>query len=213
MLRRFLSYSQKDWSNYLPGLQIAYNKQTQFFVEYRQHTSSIFDFLYSDKSTPNNPATQAFIQDIENSNKIAKGVIQQTSACNDDYHNQNRTERTFEVDDLVMLSTKNVSNKSGRNKIPSPKSLAAIPITKTLAEGKAYRLKLPRELKKIHPVFNVSLLKQFKSDPKGRPTPTKTPILGKESHKSIQDIIAQRMKDNKPQVLVHYKNTDPIEDQ
>ena len=92
LLRCLVSYSQKDWPNYLPGLEFTYNnhisestKQNPFFVEYGQHPFSTSDFRYSDESTPSNPATQSFIKDIENANEIAKEAIKQANACNADY--------------------------------------------------------------------------------------------------------------------------------
>ncbi|CDF37514.1 unnamed protein product [Chondrus crispus] len=55
MLRCYVTYTQKDWENYLPGVEFAYNnhvndtiRQTPFFLEYGQHPFAISDMIHSD---------------------------------------------------------------------------------------------------------------------------------------------------------------------
>ena len=65
MLRCFVSYTQRDWSRFLPGLEFAYNnhmndttRHTTFFLEYGQHPLSISDILHSDPPEATCPAPQ-----------------------------------------------------------------------------------------------------------------------------------------------------------
>ena len=74
MLRWYISYTQKDWYQYLPGLDFAYNnhvnvttQQSPFFVEYGQNPFSMADTLLSDESaetTDINDAAQRFFDEI-----------------------------------------------------------------------------------------------------------------------------------------------------
>ena len=53
MLSCYVSYIQKDWETYLPGVEFAYNnhvndttRQTPIFLEYGQHPFAISDIIH-----------------------------------------------------------------------------------------------------------------------------------------------------------------------
>ena len=167
MLRCFISFSQKDWKRYLPGLEFAFNNHVNdatsyspFFLEYGHDPLSVADVLLSDESA-NEESTQTFLQDIQEASEKAKQAILQANLRNADNFNENRPEIIFDSGDLVMLSTKNLPIKQGRKKKFVPKFIGPFRVAAEKAQGKAYRLDLPPEWKNIHDTFHVSLLKPY----------------------------------------------------
>ena len=68
---------------------------------------------------------------------------------------------SYKVEDLVYLSTKNISLPKGRARKLVPKFLGPFAITKALVDGATYRLNLGEKLLKrgINSSFHASLLK------------------------------------------------------
>ena len=166
MIRCFVSYSQKDWKKYLPGLEFALNNHVSeatsyspFFLEYGQDPLSISDLLFSDESTET--STKHFLNEIKEATKLARKSIQVSNDRNAENFNKNRPEFEFEDGDLVMLSTKNLPIKRGRVKKFAPKYIGPFKIAAAKSKGHAYRLDLPPEWSKLHHTFHVSLLKPY----------------------------------------------------
>jgi hypothetical protein len=88
------------------------------------------------------------------------------------FEDQKRVEVQYEVGEQVLLSTKNLSLKmQGTTKL-LPRFIGPFTITERIG-AVAYRLDLPPVLK-VHNVFHVSLLKQYKP---GRKKPPPLPIM------------------------------------
>ncbi len=165
MIRCFVSHTQKDWKKYLPGLEYSYNnhlndstKISPFFLEYGQNPLSFPEILFTDDSVTDTEP-KWFLENINKATKIARSSIQQANTRNADL--QNTVPYEFEVGEKVLLSTKHLPLKTGRVKKFTSKFIGPFIITAKLADGQAYRLKLPRELNRIHSTFHISLLKPF----------------------------------------------------
>ena len=168
MIRCFVSYSQKDWKKYLPGLEFSLNNHvndsttfTPFFLEYGQDPLSVSDILFSDESDKVSH-TNTFIEEIKNATKLAKEAITAANEKNSEYYNKNRPHPKFNDGDYVMLSTKHLPIKKGRVKKFAPKYIGPFRVAAQKAQGNAYRLDLPDEWRKLHDTFHVSLLKPFR---------------------------------------------------
>ena len=182
MLRSYISQTQKDWYQYLPGLEFSYSnnvndttQQSPFFVEYGQNPFSIADTLLSDESsetTDINDAAQRFFDDIQHATEIAKSSIESSNVTNSDNVNEHRRLVVHAIGDKVMLSTKNLTLKKGHVKKFSPKYISPFKILEKHANGTAYKLELPSMYAQLHPVFHVSLLKNYTEDKIGRYCPT-----------------------------------------
>ena len=141
MLRCFVSYTQKDWSKLLPGLEFAFknhvNETTRyspFFLEYGQNPLSTSDILFSDESS-NSKNTDKFIEEINEATKFAKLAIEQANVRNADNVDSKRREAEFRVGDKVMLSTENLALKPGRVKKLAPKYIGPLKILQVLEKG------------------------------------------------------------------------------
>jgi transposase InsO family protein len=91
-------------------------------------------------------------------------------------YDKGRTDIEFQVGQLVLLSSKNITLRrvGDRNATPKlmPKWIGPFPIEEVIGKG-AYRLTLPPHMK-AHNVFNVVSLRPFHSDGRKQPPP---PIL------------------------------------
>jgi hypothetical protein len=72
-----------------------------------------------------------------------------------------RNEPEIKKDDLVYLSTKNISMPKGRASKLVPKYIRPYRVTKAIPSMSNYELELPTELihRRIHPRFHMSLLR------------------------------------------------------
>ncbi len=76
MLRCFVSYTQKDWSKFLPGLEFSFDnhvndstKYSPFCLEFGQDPLSIADILHSEESSEYEK-TDEFIEENKPSYEI-----------------------------------------------------------------------------------------------------------------------------------------------
>ncbi len=127
-------------------------------MEYGQNSLSFPEILLTDDSVTDTEP-KWFLENIEKAAKIARSSIQQANTRNADL--QNTVPYEFEVGDKVLLSTKHLPLKTGRVKKFTSKFIGPFNITAKLADVPVYRLKLSRELNRIHPTFYISLLKPF----------------------------------------------------
>ena len=107
----------------------------------------------------------------------------------------------YAVGEQVLLSTKNLSLKmQGTTKL-LPRFIGPFTITERIG-AVAYRLDLPPVLK-VHNVFHVSLLKQYK--PGGRKSPPPLPILVEGVPEfEVESILNHRRRGRTKQYLVKW---------
>ena len=219
MLRCFVSHTQRDWSKHLPGLELAYNnhisdstKQTPFFLEYGQHPLSVSDVLYSDGSETPTVTTQRFLENIKRANDMAKLSITASNERNAEQVNKHRRDHSFSIGDQVMLSTKNLPLKTGRNKKLSPKFIGPFDVTGILASGNAYKLQLPEKYEKLHPTFHISLLKPYYEDRNRRFTGRESTFATEDKTKQAIDIISHRNTQDSIEFLVSQNSGNILQD-
>ena len=106
MLRGYVGPRQKDWADYLPLLEFAYNNSVQattgktpFFLNYGRHPATPFN-----RSLPKSahvPAADAYLSDLEAAMHEAKQAVhtaQQRQAANADRHR--RASHSYKLGDL-----------------------------------------------------------------------------------------------------------------
>ena len=120
MLRCFVSYTQRDWSRFLPGLEFACNnhmndttRHTPFFLEYGQHPLSISDILHPDPPEATCQATANFLSNIRTATELAQTAIQEDNDRNKEIVKKTKQNHEYEVGNQFMLSTKNIPLKTG----------------------------------------------------------------------------------------------------
>ncbi len=129
--------------------------------------------------------TDKFIEEINQGTQFAKLAIEQAIVRNTDNADNTRKEEEFRVGDQVMLSRKNLALKQGRIKKLSPKFIGPLTVVKKFAQGRDYRIDLPRELRGLRHTFHISLLKNYEPDNFGRGSDKTTASRTKELYEHL----------------------------
>jgi transposase InsO family protein len=170
MIRPYVCYLQNDWDQYLDQLEFAYNNsehaslgQTPFMVTYGQHPTTLDDVLTSPPPTMlEPPAVQDLLDATERARHLAHHSVTQMNARMAATANRSRREVTFQVHDLVLLSTRHLRFPLGSTRVKKFASrwIGPFKVLASVADGRAYKLDLPGTMP-LHPTFHVSLLKPY----------------------------------------------------
>jgi transposase InsO family protein len=139
---------------------------------------------------------------------MAKRMLQQSKDRMRDVANRKRTCRAFEVDDMVMLSTKTYQlKKPNSSEKFLPLFVGPFRVVERIGAS-AYRIELPASCK-VHPVVHVSKLWTYRADPR---TPQSPPpiLLEDREHFEVLDILDERGGSSSKQYLVQWKGKDVL---
>lgn len=199
-LRLYCNYRQDNWAELLPMAEFAYNNSshsssntTPFFANYGYHPSIT---VSSDKSVPS-PEAHDFSRQISELHAYLKTELK---TAQDQYirsANQLRTPAPpFEVGQEVWLNAKNIRTTRPTKKLDYRK-LGPFRIVEKISSH-AFKLGLPLSLKRIHPVFHVSLLEPVTPNtiPNRVPDPPPPVILpdGSEPEYEVAQILDSRFR-------------------
>jgi hypothetical protein len=159
-----LSARQQNWVQLLPHLEFAYNNSvhavhgsTPFYLVYGQHPRAPIDEALQ------LPAAESPLSSLHTEHAAAVSLARQelASAHNQQAKQANKHRRNvhFAVGDQVLLSARNVSWPTDVSNKLVPKFLGPFKVVAVLGPVN-YKLDLPSTLP-IHPVFHVSLLKEW----------------------------------------------------
>lgn len=117
------------------------------------------------------PSATAFTRGLEEHIQAAKKCLMQAQDRQKAYADTKRRDVSFAVGQLVLLSTKNIKLKKTADMVRKlmPKWVGPFRVLEHVGPV-AVRLELPAHLK-IHPVFHVSLVKEYRSDGALQPLP------------------------------------------
>jgi hypothetical protein len=189
MLRNYVTYKQDNWDTQLIFAEFACNNAIQastkfspFRLLYGQDPDTPASLLaYQNKNVTHVPAAQDMISTMEHELKLASEYLVQAQQKQVKYANMKRRDVHFKIGDYVLLSTKNLNLASQVNR-PSrklqEKFIGPYEIIEQVSPM-AYKLDLPGTIR-IHPVFHVSLLKEYKATPekyKNRTVQPSAPVL------------------------------------
>ncbi|PIL23014.1 hypothetical protein GSI_14321 [Ganoderma sinense ZZ0214-1] len=140
MLRQCVRPDQKDWVQRLPAVELAMNMArsettgfSPFYLNYGQMPRSLIW-----ESESEYPGVQAFAQRMKEAIMVAHDAIIAAHTSQVVQANKKRRPASFEVGDLVYLSTKNLSIPKGRARKLAPKYLGPFQITEEVTEGATY---------------------------------------------------------------------------
>ena len=212
MIRAFVNFRKDNWDEHLVDFEVAYNSAvnsttlcTPFYINYGLHPRIVpMEALASD-----NPTVQEFLKAMQDSTDFAFTRIKTQNEKMAAYANKFRRQHPFKVNDMVLLSTKNLSfeDGSGSRKL-NPKFCGPFKITDKINEV-TYRLDLSHamKVKGIHDAFHVSLLRPYKQDKFDRfdtPLPPVHIENGVEEYEA-EAILATKKKRGKQVYLVKWK--------
>lgn len=164
LLRGFVNARQQNWVMLLPMLEFAYNNSvhashgsTPFYLLYGAHPRAPIDEALQ------LPAAASPLTDAHAEHRaavlLARQLLQRAQNQYAEQYNKRRRAVQFEEGQLVLLNAKNLSWPEGVSKKLVPKFLGPFKVAAVLGPVN-YRLELPSTLP-VHPVFHVSLLKEW----------------------------------------------------
>jgi hypothetical protein len=172
-LRSYVSPLQDNWDSYLPMAEFAINDTYQasigmspFYMNYGCHPRMPDDL---EKALHDNPAGYDYVMNIHTAVRNAREQLKQAQNRQITYANSKRRDQTFEPGDLVLLSTSNLRLKVPGSQKLLPRYIGPFPVEKQVGNA-AYKLSLPAAMR-VHPVFHVSLLHEYRSDGTVHPPP------------------------------------------
>jgi ''chromo'' (CHRromatin Organisation MOdifier) domain./Integrase core domain. len=212
MLRAYSTYNQDNWDEYLPAAEFAYNNSKQLSTGYTpfeldcgQHPLTPASFISQRTSVP---AADNFLEHWDNMIHMAKDSLREAQERQTKYANQHRRHLTFKIGDKVLLSAQHINNPVDRQRPTrklTPRYLGPYTIS-TIISSTAYKLDLPATLR-IHPVFHVSLLKEYKETEEflraTPPPPVILPATNEEEYE-VETILDKRILNGKTQYLVKW---------
>ena len=216
MLRHYVSFKLDDWDEWLPILEFAYNSTPQkstgftpFYLVLGYHPRDPFCLSFVGSS--GNQSVDSWLTELQEARSIAQDAIMIAQTNQAKYANQFRNLIEFKEGDSVLLSTKNlhVFTKSDAGKKFKPRFIGPFKILEKLSSLN-YKLELPSHLSKLHPVFHVSLLKQYQvpnekiQSSYERPPPV---FIDEEAQQfyEVEKILGHRTYRAKKQYLVQWK--------
>ncbi|KAA6412922.1 MAG: gag polymerase env [Lasallia pustulata] len=171
-------YKQDNWTALLPLAEFAYNNGTQsslgcspFYALYGYHPQ--VQFHVGDNARKEEvPAAKERVKHVHDIHEALEQRYQNVVKMQAKHYDAKHKPQTYNVGDLIMLSTKNLRLKRPSRKM-SHKFIGPFRI-KDLIGTQAYRLTLPSTYQ-IHDVFHVSYLEPYNRRQGDGSTPTLQP--------------------------------------
>ena len=223
-LRSFCNDHRDDWDDYLDMLELGFNSAVQASTKKSPH-----ELVYGipprlpidvalDTLTPRVPAAVDRATRMKEAFEFGRSqliVAQERQARNADRH---RRELKLAVGDQVLLSTEGLQLRNFTDKLCS-RFIGPFTITKMINVN-SFELKLPPQLKALHPVFNIDRLKlyvannpKFASRPQrfNRPPPEAEADTNGDKVFEVERIVASKGKGRGLRYLIAWKGYPPEE--
>ena len=210
-LRLFVNERQDDWDDLLPMAEFQYNnhvhastRESPFMLDTGRHPRMGFE-PYQPPS--HLESVNEFKEQMEGSLSEARAALAKAKEDMAIYYNCRREPApTFAPGDKVYLDASDIHTTRPLKKL-SHRRLGPYVIERRVG-AQAYRLRLPKSLSRLHPVFLVVKLAPAPSDPiPGRkPTPPPPPVLREgEEHFEVEQVLDSQMRANRLQFLIKWK--------
>ncbi|KAJ9514337.1 hypothetical protein QJQ45_012260 [Haematococcus lacustris] len=165
MLRHYISPTQADWPDHLALAEFAVNNSwqesihsTPFFLNTGQSpvTLGLRDLPDGGRC----PSAHAFATWWKEGVAHARRHMADAQARYKRHADTGLKDVEFEVGAQVLLSTRNLRIKTGKVRKFVPRYVGPF-VVEAKINANAYRLTLPANMSRLHPVFHVSLLKKY----------------------------------------------------
>ena len=218
ILRTSVNHRQTNWEEVLPICEFAYNDmlqestcETPFYLNHGHHPISAADVLIDISNAP--PPAHDWLEKKSIALKQARDSIQSAIDRQASYANRSRRVRPFTQGEMVMVHKDYMSTPASRSQPCSklrPKWFGPFKILEVLSSS-TVRLNLPHYCR-AHPVFNVSAIKPYHSDPTSTADPPPLPLIDLDGHERyiVSEVLNQRMYRGRKQYLVKWEGyADP----
>src|SRR5271156_4756653 len=210
-LRVFINQRQNDWDGLLPFVEFQYNnhvhsatRQVPFLLD----TGRIPRMGFEPRQCQSHlESVNEFKEQMKDALDKAKAALTQSKDDMARYYDQNRTPAPdYQPGDKVYLDASDIQTTRPSKKL-SHRRLGPFEVVKKVGKG-AYRLKLPRSMSRLHPVFNVVKLTPAPLDPipGRRPNPPPPPeIVDGEEEWIVEEILDSKMVNRRLRYLIKWE--------
>lgn len=164
MIRQCIGPTQKDWVSKLPGIEFAINSarsESTGYAPFFLNTGRMPCPMIWNSATRNEyPGVRVFAQRLKSAvmsahDSVLAARVKQTRAAN-----RRRQLAPFKEDDLVYLSSKNITFPKGLARKFIPKYIGPYRIIRDFGNS-SFKIELPGSMKQrgVHDVFHASLLR------------------------------------------------------
>lgn len=205
-LRHYVNYQQNNWSELLPVAQFAYNnamhattKESPFFANYGYNPTitgePIGDHTVAESS-------RILVTEIKQLHLQMSRDIEFVNLRMKNYYDKNHKEGPeLQKGEKVYLLRRNIKTKRPSDKLDH-KRLGPFSIEEKTGPVN-YKLKLPQSMKRIHPVFHISLLEKA---PNNAEIAINVEIEdAREEEYEVEKILADRWSNSQQQLLVKWQ--------
>jgi len=209
-LRMFIDHRQEQWPEWLGTAEFAYNNKAHssirtspFKANYRQDPRMGFEGRKKGKYA----GAEKFVEKMKEIQEEAKAVLRQAQEDIRKYTDKKRSDADeYKVGDLVMLSTKDLKYQMiGRRTEKLTERFVGPYRVKEIISLNAVKLELPSTVK-IHPVVNISRVRQYVGQVKGQRKEQPAPVIIEgEEEWEVEQILNKRKVRGKDKYLVHWK--------
>ncbi|KAL5525001.1 hypothetical protein ACEPAF_8870 [Sanghuangporus sanghuang] len=208
-LRLYVNHRQSDWVDWLALAEFAYNnrehsatKLSPFFVNTGMHP---LDFTGVGTALSNLSAEE-FAKHVKEVHELAQGNLTQANEDMKRFYDRHAGKSiTYEAGQKVFLDGRNIKTIRPMKKMDD-KWFGPFEVVEKVGAS-AYRLKLPKTWKKVHPVFNEILLKpavQPSFESQKKPPPPPPVIIDEQEEYEVEEILDSRLHRGKLQFLVKW---------
>ena len=210
-LRHYINYEQDDWVKFLPMAQFAYNnaehstlKVTPFYANYGYHPA-----LHKEPR-PHESTSEAANETVQKlkslHSQLSKDIDFMSLRAAIYYDKHHGEGPTLKRGEKVFLLRRNIKTKRPSQKLDHQK---IGPFTIEAKTGPVnYRLKLPKSMKRIHPVFHISLLEPA---PKNAIPTENIEIESDDDEYEVEQILDYKQVNGRPCYLVKWEGYDTSE--
>jgi len=180
-LRMFINHRQEQWPEWLGTAEFMYNnkahsstRMSSFKVNYRQDPRMGFEERKKGKYA----GAEKFVEKMKEIQEEAKVALRKAQEDMRKYADKKRLDTDeYKVGDLVMLSTKDLKYQMVRRRTKKlTERFVGLYRIKEIVLLNAVKLKLPSTVK-IHPVVNVSRVRQYVGQVEGQRKEQPAPVI------------------------------------
>jgi hypothetical protein len=208
-IRCYINYQQDNWTDLLPMAEFCYNNtvhastnQTPFFALHGYHPRFSIQIP---RVTSSSPSAQHRLQSLKELQEDLQFHIRAAQETQEKYYNQHaQPQPKCASGDKAWLLRTNIKTTRPSSKL-DVKRLGPFVIAEAVGT-RSFRLHLPKELSRLHPVFHVSLLERFHENTiDGRVAPPPPPIeIDGETEYEVEAILDSRRYRGRLQYLVKW---------
>ena len=206
-IRIYCAYQQDDWNRLLGIAEFAYNNadHTSTGVSPFQANYGFNPSMTVERGATASEPGNHFAYELDDLHIRIRQTLSAAQESQKKFADRKRTDAPeYKVNDLVLLSTQNLALTRPTRKF-AEKYIGPYRIAERISEV-AFRLTLPAELSRIHPVFHVSLLRPVPtSELEGRIVAPPGPVNLEEDEFEVSEVVDSRIRGKTLQYRVKWK--------